>query len=234
MPTIKFEVATPCHNVRTYEEMWYRTNRYCPTCGVPGLYVYSDGLFHVCTACGSRAEVVRPRSYESGMPARLAALRGLDAVLGATTRGHDANIHAGAREAGPTLHESTTGRVVVDPVPDVKWYAYLTDAQITEAIHANTAPGSDVPGGVVEVPARYLRRTAGAKSTVDHLEGQVKRLWDRTVERDDEVGRVQSLVGQLESSVESTFAWVGRRLAALESSTQPRTLDPTTGTVKKV
>lgn len=76
------------------------------------------------------------------------------------------------------LEESTTGRVVVDPTPDVKWYAYLTDAQITEAIHLHTAPGSDAPGGVVEVPDGYLRRTAEVKSTGPTIPERINLLMD--------------------------------------------------------
>ncbi len=93
MPTIKFEVATPCHNVRAYEETWDRTDRYCPSCGVRGLYRLAGDGFHACVACGDRASVIHTASYGPSMPARLAALRELDAQdLGAPTRGHDANL----------------------------------------------------------------------------------------------------------------------------------------------
>lgn len=121
------------------------------------------------------------------------------------------------------------------------WHTGLTDAQITEAIRTHTAPGSDVPRGFVEVPAGYLRRTAVAKSTVDHLEGQVARLWPRIVEHDDEHGALESSVSGLQNRISNLelaltggLAEVRRRLATLESSTQPRTLDATTGVAKKV
>ncbi len=110
-------------------------------------------------------------------------------------RGHDANIHAGTREAGSTpLDAQAQQRAVRDRLLPSEGHWDLTCAH----------------------------------------EAWIRDLQSSNLKRGIVIRRLQSTVGSLESKLQRALADLRTRLDALESSTQPRTLDTATGTAKKV